>query len=256
MIQTVDPRGAFSGKAADYAKARPDYPDELISYLKRTAFLSAASTVADIGSGTGKLTAALLKTGAKVFAVEPNADMRAEAERLLGEESRFCSVPADAEHTGLDDASVDLITAAQSFHWFDAERFKTECRRILKNGGKIALIWNTEIFGGDFFNEFGELHKRFLTQEASERKPVKYRDMFFAPAEHFLTAFEKQIFKNDLYYDKETFIARALSASAAPRPADPNYAGYLDGLEILFDKYQRNGKLLYPNETTVYLGTP
>lgn len=103
--------------------------------MQERLHLTAESTVADIGAGTGKWTARLLPLGCRICAVEPNGSMRREAERLLGGEPRLTLLGGSAEHTGLPDASVDCVTAAQAFHWFDRERFRAECRRILTPGG-------------------------------------------------------------------------------------------------------------------------
>src|SRR5690606_27320031 len=84
----------------------------------------------------------LLEMGVKVFAVEPNADMRRIAERELGKMEDFVSVPATAEDTTLSEKSVDFVFAASAFHWFDPLSFRAECQRILKPGGRVFLIWN------------------------------------------------------------------------------------------------------------------
>ena len=91
--------------------------------LKLRPGCAAAASAADIGSGTGKLSAELLKVCGKVVCVEPNDDMRLAAERALGGSPGFVSVKATAENTTLADKSVDVVTAAQSFHWFDADAF-------------------------------------------------------------------------------------------------------------------------------------
>lgn len=109
----------FTGKADLYEKFRPGYPDELIDFLYGNA---RCDNVADIGAGTGKFTRCLLKKPWKVIAVEPNDDMRGKLAAIEG----ITVVNAPAENTGLADKSVGLVTAAQAFHWFDAERFKTE----------------------------------------------------------------------------------------------------------------------------------
>jgi SAM-dependent methyltransferase len=96
--------------------------------------------VLDVGAGTGKLTRALVTTGAHVIAVEPLAEMRAELERAVPEaESR----PGTAESVPLDDGSVDAATAAQAFHWFDYDRALRELHRVLRPGGRVALVWNS-----------------------------------------------------------------------------------------------------------------
>ncbi len=101
--------------------------------------------VADIGSGTGIFTELLLLKGCFVTGVEPNAPMRQAAEQKLGGYDRFYSLEGSAEQTGLADHSIDLITVAQAFHWMDPAPTKKEFNRILKPGGRIALIWNLRL---------------------------------------------------------------------------------------------------------------
>lgn len=129
----------FTGKARAYAQGRPDYPASVVGLLTRESRRE-NPRLADMGSGTGILSRAMLERGWTVYGVEPNDDMRKEAEKRLSAFPRFHSVAGTAERTGLPGASVDLVTAAQSFHWFDAAAFKRECRRILSGGGKVAQL--------------------------------------------------------------------------------------------------------------------
>src|SRR5947207_14930414 len=98
---------------------RPGYPSEVLELLKAECGLEPNSIVADIASGTGILTRMLLENGNRVFGVEPNPEMRLAGERFLARYPRFTSVAGTAEETTLDDHSVDIITAAQSAHWFE-----------------------------------------------------------------------------------------------------------------------------------------
>jgi ubiquinone/menaquinone biosynthesis C-methylase UbiE len=139
----------FSNKADLYKKFRPTYPKELIDYLYSQVGFNQESIIADIGSGTGIFSRLLIEQGSFVYCVEPNEDMRRTAEKDLSEFENFVSVNAPAENTGLQDVSVDFITVAQAIHWFDRQAFKSECRRILKPGGKVVLIWNER----DYENE-------------------------------------------------------------------------------------------------------
>jgi SAM-dependent methyltransferase len=122
-----------------YERVRPEYPDEAVALLVRELDLRPGRVVVDVGAGTGKLTRALVRTGATVIAVEPLAAMR---ERLA--EGVPLAVPFDgtAERMALRDASAHAITAAQAFHWFDGDRALAEFHRVLAPGGKLALIWN------------------------------------------------------------------------------------------------------------------
>lgn len=136
---------AFTSKVADYVASRPDYPDALFDRLAEHAGLRPGITVADLGAGTGLLSEGLLERGAHVVAVEPNAAMRSAAERILGQTEGFRAVEGAAEATSLPAGSVDLVTAAQAFHWFDVEPARREVLRILKPEGRVALVWNDRV---------------------------------------------------------------------------------------------------------------
>jgi len=126
----MDPTERFSSRAEVYALARPSYPADVFQILREHHGLHAGAAVADLGSGTGIFTRLLLESGARVHAVEPNDDMRAKAELLLGHEPGFSSIAGRAEATSLPDASVELVTAAQAFHWFDLDLARREIVRI------------------------------------------------------------------------------------------------------------------------------
>ncbi len=108
--------------------------------LREECGLTGASVVADVGSGTGILSRLFLKNGNRVFGVEPNREMREAGERLLGGYASFTSVPGTAEATTLRNGSVDLVTAGQAFHWFQAEETRREFARVLRPGGWAVLI--------------------------------------------------------------------------------------------------------------------
>lgn len=122
-----------------YEKIRPEYPDAAMDILTRELGIARGRIVVDVGAGTGKLTRALVRTGATVIAVEPLAEMR---ERLA--ENVPMAVPFDgtAEHMALRDGSAHAVTVAQAFHWFDGDRALAEFHRVLAPGGRLGLIWN------------------------------------------------------------------------------------------------------------------
>ena len=140
--ETPDPAARFSNRVADYARARPSYPSELMNLLESEVGLARGCTVADVGSGTGILTGLLLETGCRVIGVEPNDEMRGAAEARLAGHPEYQSIPGTAENTGIAENSVDVVTAAQAFHWFDVARSAREFRRILRQKGWVVLVWN------------------------------------------------------------------------------------------------------------------
>ncbi len=135
-------RSVFSDKVADYVASRPDYPAALFDTLQSHCVLQPAARVADVGAGTGLLSRGLLQRGWRVVGVEPNAPMRAAAEHFLAGHAGYQSADGSAESMPLKDSSVDLVTAAQSFHWFDVDAARSECLRVLNDRGQVALIWN------------------------------------------------------------------------------------------------------------------
>ncbi|MFN9186953.1 MAG: class I SAM-dependent methyltransferase, partial [Betaproteobacteria bacterium] len=116
----------FDGKAHDYERARPGYPAALYEHIESLVGRGAVLSIADIGAGTGLFTRGWLDRGHRVVAVEPNDPMREAADALLRGQPRYRSTNGSAEATAVADASVDLVTAAQAFHWFDALAFRAE----------------------------------------------------------------------------------------------------------------------------------
>lgn len=128
------------GAAADvYEESRPGYPAEAIDWLAGELGLRPGSTVVDLAAGTGKLTRALIPTGADVIAVEPVGEMCRALRRTSPEADARSGT---AERTGLPASSADAVTVAQAFHWFDGPKALTEIHRVLRPAGRLALVWN------------------------------------------------------------------------------------------------------------------
>jgi SAM-dependent methyltransferase len=125
----------FSRAAAAYERGRPGYPQSALSWLARELGLRPGVTVVDLAAGTGKLTRALLPTGATVVAVEPVAEMRALIEGTEAVEGRADAMPFPGEW-------ADAVTVGQAFHWFATPEALGEIHRVLRPGGGLALIWN------------------------------------------------------------------------------------------------------------------
>jgi ubiquinone/menaquinone biosynthesis C-methylase UbiE len=137
-IDDVAARG-FQAGAAAYEAARPGYPDDAVAVLARELHIGPGTTVCDLAAGTGKLTRRLVALGASVAAVEPVEAMRLQLTAAVPEVD---VVEGTAESIPLPDESVDAVTVAQAFHWFDAPAALAEIARVLKPGGGLALLWN------------------------------------------------------------------------------------------------------------------
>ncbi len=129
----------FGTTTALYERIRPEYPAAAIDILVRELGIARGKVVVDVGAGSGKLTRALISTGATLIAVEPLTEMR---ERLAEGVPRAVPFAGTAEHMALRDGSADAITAAQAFHWFDGDKALAEFHRVLAPGGRLGLIWN------------------------------------------------------------------------------------------------------------------
>ena len=244
----------FSKRAENYALYRPSYPAGVITVLESDCGLTKSSTIADIGSGTGILTELLLKNGNKVFAVEPNAAMREFAERALGASENFVSVNASAESTGLDDDSVDFVTAAQAFHWFDLPKAKREFARILKPGGWIVLIWNERrLASTPFLKDYEVLLLRYGT----DYQKVRHENVTDEIATFFLPeSFQLKTLENAQHFDFESLKGRLLSSSYTPDATHPNFEPMLRELESVFAKNNKEGMVTIEYETRIYYGHP
>jgi len=243
----------FDNRVENYKVFRPSYPDALVAYLFDAGVIPERGVVADVGSGTGIFSKILLDAGCSVFAVEPGAAMRQAAEADLGTEPGFRSVAGAAEATGLDDASVDAVVAAQAFHWFDAASFRTECMRILRPEGRVALIWNERWKTGDAFHvafeamllEHGTDYAHVDHVNAkSDRVPAFFRDC----------PFTERAFAHSQVLDAAGLLGRVNSCSYVPAPNTPGYASLERAVNALFERCAVDDVIRMRYDARVFLG--
>ena len=241
----------FTGKAELYSKYRPSYPEKLIDWLYE---MTNAEAVADIGAGTGIFTSALLKKPWSVTAVEPNSDMLSVLKKALGDKVK--TVVASAESTTLDTKSINLITVAQAFHWFDKARFKAECRRILTHDGHLAIVWNSRC-QNSLEEERNKICMKYCDCYRSGHVKTGYDDFdgdSFLKNEYFKNTDFLRL-ENKRFVTKEQFIGDNLSRSYAPRRDDSGYDGFVCELENAFSKHEKGGKVSQNYITECYLGS-
>jgi SAM-dependent methyltransferase len=252
MLVCVKPTERFTSRVADYVRSRPGYPDDLFDTLQSHARLSARSAVADIGSGTGLSTEPWLQRSGLVYAVEPNAAMRAVAEARLSRFRGFRSVAGTAEATTLPDASVDLVAAGQAFHWFDRAAAQAELRRILRRRGWVALFWNTRRTHG---NPFMEAYGALLDAYGTDYRRVAHEHLSPETLEEFFGGpYEAMVFDHEQQFDFEGLRGRLVSSSYVPAPGEAGHEPMLARLRDIFDAHQQDGLVRFPYDTELFIG--
>jgi len=248
----TDSTRRFSDRVEAYQKYRPGYPPALVSTLLEKTGLDAGAIVADVGSGTGIFTRLLLDHDLHVAAVEPNTNMRLAAEAALSDYHQFTSIEGTGEQTGLEENSIDLVTAAQAFHWFNNTATKTEFQRILKPDGKLALIWNKRAVS----EPFQEAYDGILREYAPEYNQVNHMNLDEDDIAGFFAAGSMELlhFDNSQSLDFSALIGRLQSSSYCPAEDSAQYIPLFTELLGLFDQFALNGRIDFAYDTQLYLG--
>ncbi len=245
-----DPRGRFSNRVDDYVRYRPHYPRELVTWLRETVGLAPSWHIADVGSGTGFLSLRFLENGNPVYGVEPNAAMRAAAEREFAGNDRFVSVDGSAEATTLPDHSIDLVCAGQSFHWFELEATLCEWRRILKADAWALIVFNTRLVEA---TPFMRAYDRYLVEHAVDYTGVDHRLGLTKRLRTFYGDYRERRFRFTLHHHYDDVRGLSMSSSYVPAPGDPRHEAFFAGLREIFDAHAVDGVVEFPYETEAYL---
>jgi SAM-dependent methyltransferase len=240
----------FDQRVEDYIRWRPDYPDDAIDHVCSVLNLASGSTLADIGSGTGKLSRPFLERGVDIIGVEPNLPMKQAGDLLLEDWKGFSSVQGTAEKTGLPDGSVDGIIAGQAFHWFEPEGCKKEWTRILKVDTGVALIWNSRPLTG---TPFMEAYESFLQEWGTDYDAVseqyeKSADLRLVLGESYQT----RSFDNGQELSLEGLKGRICSCSYVPDKGSADREKMVAAIPELFRKHEENGQVNLLYDANVY----
>ena len=246
-LHTLNPLNRFSDRLEDYVKYRPSYPTAAIDKILETFTLPIAA--ADIGAGTGISSRLLASRGVKVIAIESNAQMRNAG--IRDATSLVEWKDGTAENTNLPDASVDLITCFQAFHWFNPEPTLAEFQRILKPSGKLAVVWNNRDRNDEFTAEYSRIIRSVSNNHPAESrmKTVEYLTETI-----YFNNFQEYTFVNQQELDKSGLIGRAISSSYVPRKGEA-YEQVISELENLYQQFKNQQGFVYMTYyTSVHIG--
>jgi SAM-dependent methyltransferase len=221
-----DRAASFAAVADAYARSRPGYPDDAVRWLVGEPPVD----VVDLGAGTGKLTRSLVDLGHRVTAIEPLPEMIAHLRVAVPEAT---ALEGGAEAIPLPDASVDVVTVAQAFHWFDRQAALREIARVLRPGGRIGLVWNVR--------DESETWVAELSDAMVGRTGVDYAagalatSGLFAPEQHAL--FGPHFQEVDRRTLRELVLSRSYCAVLSEEERSPVFAK----VDALFDLYEQDG---------------
>ena len=215
------PPSSFAKVADAYERGRPGYPEEAVRWLAGDA----PCDVVDLGAGTGKLTRGLVALGHRVTAVEPLAEMRAELEAALP------GVPAlagRAESVPLPDSSTEVVTCGQAFHWFDHGIALSEIARVLRTGGRLALVWNSRDDRDPWMARLSAIIGNETVQE-TDVLPVLDSSGLFGQVEQAQFSFEQVLGRDGLL---DLVLSRSYCAKLPPADRQP----ILEAVGALYDE--------------------
>jgi ubiquinone/menaquinone biosynthesis C-methylase UbiE len=250
----INPAAAegFERAAGEYERARPSYPDEAVRFVVETLPIGPGSHVLDLAAGTGKLTRLLGGLGAAITAVEPVAAMR---EQLAGRLPEITVLDGTAESIPLADSSVDAVTVAQAFHWFDHAAALAEIARVLRPGGGLALIWNVRDESVDWVRRFTEITIRHAGGTPYRRDYTFNRWSEVFATDRRFTPLAVRRFRFDQEVDIDTAVERAASISfVSALPAAERHAT-LDEVRRMLERHpelQGRATFSFPYETDVH----
>jgi SAM-dependent methyltransferase len=245
------PTERFTGLAQLYSQYRPTYPNVALDFIINRCRLNEQSIVVDVGCGTGISTRQFAARGLTVIGIEPNAEMRrqAEAEQLHSDASAPRYQEGRAEVTGLPSSIADAVLAAQAFHWFESETALREFHRILKPDGWAVLLWNERDESDPFTQAYGAGVRRL--NEAEVIEPFHGRGEVLLTSLLFQDGDQKH-FHHEQVLDETGLMGRAFSVSYAPRDGE-SARRYAEEIRQAFRRFQHDGRIILRYVTSVFL---
>jgi SAM-dependent methyltransferase len=212
---------SFASVAAEYERARPGYPEEAVRWLAGDE----PADVVDLGAGTGKLTRGLVALGHRVTAVEPLPEMLAHLRQAAPEAT---ALAGSAESIPLPDTSADVVAAAQAFHWFDQPVALREIARVLRPGGRVALVWNTRDDREPWVRRLSAVIGHETLEARDARAPLEESGLFGA-VEQATFRFGQRLDQAAL---RELVLSRSYCATRPPAEREP----VLAAVDAIYDE--------------------
>jgi SAM-dependent methyltransferase len=228
---------SFGGVADAYERARPGYPEDAVRWLAGER----PCDVLDLGAGTGKLTRSLVALGHRVTAVEPLEPMLAQLRSAVPGVDAFLGT---AELIPLPDDSVDVVTCAQAFHWFDHASALVEIARVLRPGGRLGLVWNTRDERERWVDELSDAMVGRTGIDHGVAEPIE-RSGLFGPVEQ---ADFEHVQEIDRVALQELVLSRSYCAILSPEERRP----ILERVDEIFEERSRDGILRMPYITVCF----
>lgn len=251
IIPPIHPSAQGFGAAADdYERARPDYPDEAGRWLAERLDLRPGRRVMDLAAGTGKLTRLLVATGVSVVAIEPVAEMRSRLAAVLPAVEMLDGV---AEQIPLADSSVDAATVGQAFHWFDGDRALSEIHRIVREHGRLAVVYNRRPLEHPVHEALEEIIGP-LRGETPAHRSGRWREAF-ARTQLWVPVDDVEL-PNVQLLNRDDVVARVASISFIAALDADRRAGVLDQVRALVKDFGEPIELPYVCELFVWDRAP
>ncbi|SNT40085.1 Methyltransferase domain-containing protein [Granulicella rosea] len=241
------------GRVMHDKRSRNRYPKALIEMLSSRFAFAPGMVGADIGAGSGRLSALFLEHGYSVTAVEGNHEKRDKCEQLRGRWPSLTVRNGTPEATGLATSSVDFVTAPRALYWPDQAAVGAEFRRILRPGGTAVLITDNRVYSGAAQSEaYEDVLRTNCLRFREKRMPYDLTgavEAFFGRNEFYEDAFMGH---QTLTY--EALVQQTKALPICPRETDPQYQPLLRALRTFFDQWAKDGAILVPTVCRVACG--
>jgi len=236
---------SFGGVADVYERSRPGYPADAVRWLTSGGHTAEEPCdVIDLGAGTGKLTRTLVDLGHRVTAVEPLPEM---LDQLRSAVPGVTAVEGGAEAIPLPAGSADVVTVAQAFHWFDHGPALVEIARVLRSGGRVALVWNIRDESQPYVSELSDAMVGRTGVDTGSIDPIDASGLF-GPV-------ERATFSHVQAVDRETLLELVRSRSYCAVLSAEEQAPVLQNVDDLFTEHARDGVLELPYLTECFRAT-